>query len=93
MNFEKIGLHCPIDLFGRKVHRFAHSISNLKSDVYIIKGEVEVNAKSLLGILSLTIRKGDNIIISCNNEDKSLAKMELNHVVTVLNGLGADETM
>lgn len=93
MNFEKKEIACPVSLLGRTAHKFSDKITNIKSEFYMIKDGREVNGKSLLGLLSAQIRVGDIVTICCNNEDKELALFELTHIITILNGLGVDETM
>ena len=93
MNFEKREIVCPTDLFGRKAHQFVNKVVDIKSDLYITKDNRKVRGKSLLGLLSIQVRTGDIITVCCNSENMSLAKMEINHIISILNGLGIDETL
>lgn len=60
------------DFTERFVKNFVHELKNIKSDVYITTIERRVNAKSVLGLLSLNIKKHDviriDIISDCNVE-------------------------
>lgn len=49
---------------------FIQKASNYKSDVWIEKDERKANGKSLLGILSLGVAKGNDIIIITEGEDE-----------------------
>ena len=64
---NNIGLHArPATFFIQKANTF-------KSSIWIEKDERRVNAKSLLGILSLGIVGGANIRIIADGSDEQLA--------------------
>ncbi|MDD4316534.1 MAG: HPr family phosphocarrier protein [Clostridia bacterium] len=48
-----------------------------KSDIYIIKGNKKVNAKSLMGLLSLNMKFGESIYVAAegNDENEACAKV------------------
>lgn len=48
----------------------AQVASKYKSDVYIIKGNKRVNAKSLMGLLSLNMKYKENVFISAEGSDE-----------------------
>lgn len=58
-------------LEARTAAKLIQVVSNCKSNIWIEKEERKANAKSLLGLLSLTIRQGEKIIISAEGEDAS----------------------
>lgn len=47
--------------------------SNFKSSIWIEKSERKANAKSLLGLLALAIRPGEDIVISAEGDDAAEA--------------------
>lgn len=54
------GLHArPASVFVQTVQKFAGT------DVFVRKGEREVNARSLLSVLSLGVGSGESITIRC----------------------------
>ena len=60
---NQVGLHArPATFFIQKANEFTSSI-------WVEKDERKVNAKSLLGVLSLGIIKGDSIKILADGED------------------------
>ena len=64
---NNIGLHArPATFFIQKANTF-------KSSVWIEKDERKVNAKSLLGVLSLGIAQGMSIAIVADGADKNSA--------------------
>ena len=64
---NQVGLHArPATFFIQKANEF-------KCSVWIQKDERKVNAKSLLGVLSLGIIKGTSIEIVADGEDEESA--------------------
>ncbi|MBQ4426778.1 MAG: HPr family phosphocarrier protein [Oscillospiraceae bacterium] len=64
---NQVGLRArPATFFTQKANEF-------KCSVWIQKDERKVNAKSLLGVLSLGIIKGTNITIVADGEDEESA--------------------
>ena len=69
---NSVGLHArPATFFIQKANSF-------KSTLWIEKGDRRVNAKSLLGVLSLGIVKGAEITLIADgaDEDEALAGLE-----------------
>ena len=68
---NQVGLHArPATFFIQKANEY-------KSSIWIEKDERRVNAKSLLGVLSLGITKGINITIMAEGSDEEKAVTEL----------------
>ena len=62
-----IGLHArPATFFIQKANTY-------KSSIWVEKDDRKVNAKSLLGVLSLGIAKGMTIILTADGQDEELA--------------------
>lgn len=80
---NQVGLHArPATFFIQKANEF-------KSSIWIEKEERRVNAKSLLGILSLGIVGGTNIRIIADGTDEQQAVESL--VELVENGFSSDK--
>ncbi len=72
---NEVGLHArPATFFIQKANEF-------KSFITVAKDERKVNAKSLLGVLSLGIIKGTKIIITADGTDESEAIDELEALI------------
>lgn len=68
---NQVGLHArPATFFIQKANEY-------KSSIWIEKDEKRVNAKSLLGVLSLGVTKGTNITIIADGVDEEKAVGEL----------------
>lgn len=73
---NQVGLHArPATFFIRKANDF-------KSNIWVEKDGRKVNAKSLLGVLSLGIVQGTSIIILADGEDQDEAISTLADLVT-----------
>jgi phosphocarrier protein HPr len=56
-------------LHARPAAQFVKTAKQFSSDIMVIKGDREANAKSSLKIMTLGARKGDNITIRAEGED------------------------
>ena len=73
---NQVGLHArPATFFIQKANEY-------KSSVWIEKDERRVNAKSLLGVLSLGITKGISITLIAEGADEEKAVTELVDLVS-----------
>ncbi|SFQ09725.1 HPr family phosphocarrier protein [Salibacterium halotolerans] len=71
----KTGLQArPAALFVQEANRF-------QSNVFIEKEDKKVNAKSIMGIMSLAARTGETIKLSVDGEDEQEAVEELTRFV------------
>ena len=72
---NQVGLHArPATFFIQKANEF-------KSSIWIEKDERRVNAKSLLGVLSLGIVKGTAVKILADGVDESAAIATLSELI------------
>ena len=72
---NQVGLHArPATFFIQKANEFTSSI-------WISKEERKVNAKSLLGVLSLGVTRGTAITIIADGADEEEAVKELENLV------------
>ena len=76
---SQVGLHArPATFFIQKANEY-------KSTIWIEKDNRRVNAKSLLGVLSLGITRGLNIVIIAEGSDEEQAVTDLVNLVSVDN--------
>ena len=77
---NQVGLHArPATFFIQKANEF-------KSSIWVEKDERRVNAKSLLGVLSLGIVKGTTITLIADGSDEKEAVEALKELID--NGFG-----
>lgn len=72
---NQVGLHArPATFFIQKANEFT-------SGIWISKDDRKVNAKSLLGVLSLGVTRGTSITIIADGADEQIAVDELAELV------------
>jgi len=72
---NQVGLHArPATFFIQKANEF-------KSSIWVEKDERKVNAKSLLGVLSMGITKGTPMTIIADGPDEDDAIRELSELI------------
>ena len=64
---NKLGLH------ARAAAKLSHLANMFNANIYLIYNEDKVNAKSLLGILTLAASVGNEIILQASGEDEQEA--------------------
>ena len=71
---REAGINNQLGLYARPATVFIQKANEFKSSIWIEKEERRVNAKSLLGVLSLSIVKGTaiNLIADGPDEDEAI---------------------
>jgi phosphocarrier protein HPr len=72
---NKLGLH------ARASARFVSTASRFGSEIKLSKGDVEVNGKSIMGIMMLAAAKGTELTVSAEGEDAEKALDALEDLV------------
>lgn len=70
---REVTINNPVGLHARPATFFIQKANEFKSVIWVEKDDRRVNAKSLLGVLSLGIVKGTTISIIADGSDESLA--------------------
>lgn len=79
-------LRNPSGLHARPATTFAAAAAAAPGEVTVAKGDTEVNAKSVLSVLTLDCRHGDEVTITVDGDD---AAATLAHLVELVeSGLG-----
>lgn len=60
-------------LMTREAARLAHELKGHRARVLLRRGEMTVNGKSLMGIVSLGIRDGQTVTVMADGEDEAEA--------------------
>jgi len=85
--FEKTVEVCnPTGLHARPAALFVQTAGKFTSSIWISKAEKKVNAKSIMGLMSLAVSQGAMVTIGADGEDEQLAVKEL--VDLILTGFG-----
>lgn len=69
------GLHArPASIFVKKANEF-------ESDIFVKSGEKTINAKSVINLMKLGIKKGSNITVTAEGRDEEQALMALMQLI------------
>lgn len=66
------------------VKNFINKVSTIKSDVYFEKENRRINAKSIIGLLSLNVGIGDVVGVYVSGNNRDLVKNDMNKVIKIL---------
>lgn len=81
MYVKEVVVNNQVGLYARPATFFIQKANEFKSSVWIEKDERRVNAKSLLGVLSLGIVKGTAINLIANGPDEEAAVDALTELI------------
>ena len=75
---RKITIGLPAGLEARPVAMLVQVASQYESTIYIEDGSRKVNAKSIMGMMSLGLGAGEQVKVTANGEDeeKAIAAIE-----------------
>lgn len=74
---ETIKVNLAADAEARPVAVLVQKASQYESRVYIQAGDKKINAKSIMGMMSLGLTQDEEVIISAEGEDESNAVANL----------------
>lgn len=80
---KQVAVKIQSGLEAKHVAMFIQKASNFKSNIWIEKGERKANGKSLLGLMSLGIGSGTNIVVIADGEDEEAALEELEQYLSL----------
>lgn len=72
----------PTGLHARPAALFVQTAGKFTSNIWIKTGQKKVNAKSIMGLISLAVSNGTEITIVADGEDEDLAVKEITDLVT-----------
>ncbi|AQQ52662.1 HPr family phosphocarrier protein [Planococcus lenghuensis] len=73
MTEKQVTVQLKAGLQARQAALFVQEANRYNADVYLEKEEKKVNAKSIMGIMSLAISRGTEVIISADGSDEESA--------------------
>ena len=84
MNSANITLTLPYSFTRRNISEIVRKISDLKSNIVMIKDGRSAQMKSMLGLISLCCNQGDTVQIVCMSRDSDVDG-DLKTVVDIIN--------
>ena len=70
---KPVTIQANMDMEARPIAHLVQEASQYSSKVYIELDEKKINAKSILGMMSLKLTKGTNLVVVADGEDESNA--------------------
>lgn len=92
MNNEKTSVQIPCQINGRLAHRIIYSVQPIKSSIFVFHNGRNVNAKSLLGILSLQLKEKDIIDITCYHDNEYQVKEDIEEVENIFKNINQEDS-
>lgn len=83
MTEKKIMVKIASGLEARPVALFVQVASQFQSSIYVAMQNKKVNAKSIMGMMSLGVLEGENIIITTEGPDEAEAIDKLENYLSV----------
>jgi phosphocarrier protein HPr len=81
MTSRQVTVVNPLGLHARAAARFVHAASAFASRIKVIRGNREVDGKSIMGILLLAAAQGSTIVLSAEGPDEAEAVATLGALV------------
>ncbi len=78
---QSVTIQNSVGLHARPATFFVQKANSFKCSIWVEKDDCRVNAKSLLGVLSLGITRGTKITLIADGEDEALAVAGLSDLV------------
>lgn len=73
MTKKNIQIRLENGLEARPVALLVQEASKYESTIYIQSGEKKVNAKSIMGMMSLGLDNGEELVVTADGEDEKVA--------------------
>ena len=79
---RELTLRIPTDMDSHPAALIVQLACQFSSNVYVEVGDKKVNAKSIMGMMSLKLDQGDQVIISANGDDETEAVQKIEEYLT-----------
>ena len=75
---KNITINIPTDMEARPVALLVQVASQFESSIYVEVGNKKVNAKSIMGMMTLGLDAGEEVLVSAagNDENDAIAEIE-----------------
>jgi phosphocarrier protein HPr len=75
-----------LGLHARAAAQLVQAANRYRSEIHVTKDGMAVNAKSIMGVLTLAAAKGSQIVVACDGDDAEAAMAALARIIE--NGFG-----
>jgi phosphocarrier protein len=73
---NKLGLH------ARAASKLVNCASSFAAEIWLQRGEREINGKSIMGVLTLAAGKGTNLVVRAEGADEDLAMDTIQRLIS-----------
>lgn len=73
MTSKKVTIKLESGLEARPVAMLVQVASQYDSDIYVESASKRINAKSIMGMMSLALGSGENVVVEANGSDEEAA--------------------
>ncbi|MFF3102972.1 HPr family phosphocarrier protein [Viridibacillus arvi] len=70
---QQVEVKLKSGLQARQAALFVQEANRYSADVFLTKDNKKVNAKSIMGIMSLAVAKGSTVVLTADGADEALA--------------------
>ncbi|MFJ7668219.1 HPr family phosphocarrier protein [Lysinibacillus sp. NPDC097195] len=77
MTEKTVQVKLKLGLQARQAALFVQEANRFSADIFLEKDEKKVNAKSIMGVMSLAIAKGTKVVLSSEGSDAEQAVTSL----------------
>lgn len=77
MTTKTITIQLPSGLEARPVAMLVQIASQFESNIYVKSGEKKVNAKSIMGMMSLVLPSGEQVDVCADGKDEEVAVSQI----------------
>ena len=79
---KNMTIQIPTGLEARPVAIFVQVASRFESSIYVEVGTKRVNAKSIMGMMTLGLDSGEEVVVSASGPDEDIAISEIEKYLT-----------
>lgn len=79
---REITVSIPTDMESHPAALLVQIACQFSSNIYVEVGDKKVNAKSIMGMMSLKLNQGDQLSISANGDDETEAIQKIEGYLT-----------
>jgi phosphocarrier protein HPr len=84
MQTKTLTIQNPQGLHARPATAFVQKASSFSADINIIKGGKKINGKSIMGLMTLAAKQGDEITLEVDGSDEQEAIKELSQILEMV---------
>ncbi|MFW7186666.1 HPr family phosphocarrier protein [Lysinibacillus sp. BNK-21] len=78
---RRVQVKLKLGLQARQAALFVQEANRFSADIFLEKDEKKVNAKSIMGVMSLAVAKGTEVILSSEGNDAEQAVTALATII------------